>query len=72
MAGKTQYKNEFISNHYDRIYLVVPKGKKALMEEHAKSKNMSLNAYITSLIERDMGSEGQTRTTQHDMDVFLL
>ncbi len=72
MAGKTQYKNKFISDNYDRIFLVVPKGNKALIEEKAKSLNMSINSYISSLINKDMGIREHTQPKKEEMDVFLL
>lgn len=48
----TKYKNEFIKNNYDRINLTVPKGMKKLIEDRAGS--MGVNAYIRSLIEKDL------------------
>lgn len=52
----TKYKNDFIKETYDRVNLTLPKGKKALVTEHAKSQGMSLNAYINKLIADDMGA----------------
>lgn len=39
---------------YDDIRLRVKKGQKELIQAHAQSKGLSLNAYIVSLIEKDM------------------
>ena len=44
MAGNTEYKNKFISENYDRIFLTVPKGTKALIEAKAKAEGMSVNS----------------------------
>ena len=50
--NKTAYDNEFIKNNYDRINLTVPKGMKVVIEDRAGS--MGVNAYIRSLIEKDL------------------
>lgn len=53
--NSTQYKNEFLKEHYDRINLTVAKGEKAIIENYAKSNGYkSLNAYINALIKNDM------------------
>lgn len=38
----------------DEFKVRVPKGQKAVIQAHAQSKGLSLNAYIISLIEKDM------------------
>lgn len=38
----------------DEIKIRVQKGQKAVIQAHAQSKGLSLNAYIVSLIEKDM------------------
>lgn len=52
MGGKTsaKYKNEWINQTYDRINLTVPKGIKKAIQEHAKAKGESTNAFINRLI----------------------
>lgn len=40
---------------YDRIEIVVPKGKKAIIRDFAKSKGMSTNSFINEVIDRAMG-----------------
>lgn len=52
----TKYKNDFIKETYDRVNLTIPKGKKAIVTEYAKSQGLSLNAYINKLIAEDMGA----------------
>ncbi len=39
---------------YDKIYFDVPKGKKEVYKEQAAKRGLSLQAYIVSLIEKDM------------------
>lgn len=74
MAGKTEYKNKFRSENYDRIFLTVPKGDKALIEEKAKSMNLSLNSYISSLISKDLGNYEAPKALpkKEEMETFLL
>lgn len=51
-----QYKrqNEFSKQNYDRISVVIPKGKKDTIKEYANRKGMSLNEYIQKAIEKQM------------------
>ena len=55
--GKTSaaVKNRYNSKAYDRLGLVVPKGRKADIETYAKEKGKSVNGYISDLIQIDMG-----------------
>lgn len=39
----------------DQIVLVVPQGARDAIKDHAASKGSSVNSYITSLIEDDIG-----------------
>ena len=73
MAGNTEYKNKFISENYDRIFLTVPKGTKALIEERAKREGLSVNGYITSLLEKEMGiSRKSQKDNKKEMEIFLF
>lgn len=51
--GKTSaaVKNRYNEKAYDRIALVVPKGKKEILVEYATSKGLSLNAFINNAID---------------------
>lgn len=40
---------------YDRINIVVPKGKRQLIKDYAASQGKSLNRFICDLIEKEMG-----------------
>ena len=48
------YKNNYNKNHYDRINLMVPAGKKDEIRTLATAKNMSVNEYIWSAITKEM------------------
>ena len=55
----TKYKNNFTKENYDRLNIQVPKGRKAIIEAHWKSKGYkSLNNYLNTLIDRDMEENG--------------
>ena len=52
---KQKYDNEYAKQNYDRCIFNVPKGQKAVIEEHWKALGYkSLNAYVNDLIKRDM------------------
>lgn len=47
-------KDKYLKEKVDTFVVRVPKGQKEEIKEYAKSKNKSLNAYISELIEKDM------------------
>lgn len=47
-------KNRYAAKAYDRITLIVPKGRKEDIEAFAKEKGISINGYIGGLIRKDM------------------
>ena len=57
--GKTSaaVKNRYNAKAYDRIALVVKKCKKERIKEKADSCGMSINAYITALIDADLNKK---------------
>lgn len=57
MSNATKYKNEWNAKKYDQVRLNVLKGQKEKIQEHAKSKGLSLNGYINGLIAADMGEK---------------
>lgn len=63
---KSQQKNvnKYISRHYDRINLTVPKGKKQYIQEKANSVEESTNTFINKAIneriEKLFGCEDDT------------
>lgn len=44
----------YMKEKRDRITIGVPKGDKERYMQHAKSKGLSLNAYVVQLIENDI------------------
>ncbi len=59
MAGKTDYKNQWLNENKERINLVVAKGKKEIIKEHADSQNESVNSFINRAIDETVERDGQ-------------
>lgn len=59
---RTEYKQQFYEDHYERIHLAVPKGMKAIIKELASEKGLSVNSYLQYLIRQDQ--EGMFDTMQ--------
>ena len=49
-----KYQNNYIREKYDRIGLVVPKGRKEEFKAAASAAGMSLNEYLLSLINKGL------------------
>lgn len=49
--------NKYQAKAYDRMNLLVKKGERERIKAYAEAKGMSLNAYVTGLIYKDMESE---------------
>ena len=46
--------NRYNEKAYDRINIAVPKGKKEIIQTHAKEQGKSLNGYINEAIDNQM------------------
>lgn len=55
-ASKAQQKavNKYMKSNYDRVNLVMPKGKKDIIQAHAAQQGKSVNAYINRAIDEAM------------------
>lgn len=51
--NRTEYKNNFYKEHYERIPFVVPKGMKEIIKSLASDKGMSVNSYLQDLVRQD-------------------
>lgn len=51
--------NKYQAKAYDRMNLLVKKGEREKIKAYAESKGLSLNAYVTGLIYKDMESENE-------------
>lgn len=65
MARKTktsaEVKNRYNEKAYDRINLIVPKGKKARIAEHAAKHDASTNAFICRAINETMQRDNEKK-----------
>lgn len=52
--ASTRAKNKYNAANYERIALVVPKGKKAKIKAYADSKGESLNGFVNRAIDKAM------------------
>ena len=68
MAGTTEDKNKWQQENKERINLVVNKGDKAKIKDHAEAQGESLNAFINRAInetmERDRSGEDPAKETE--------
>ena len=55
--NKVAYNNEFNKNNYDRVGLLMPKGKKEVVKNYAKKKGESVNAFINRAIDETMAND---------------
>lgn len=63
-ASSTAYKNEYIKANYDRIGLVVPKGKREVWQALAKGEGKSLSGYIIEAVEAYAFYTGKTSASE--------
>lgn len=56
MGGKTSAAshNKYIAKAYDRVNLTMPKGKKEIVQAHAKAIGTSVNGFINRAIDEAM------------------
>lgn len=54
--GKTSstVKNRYNQKTYDRVEIVIPKGRKADITAHAQSKGLSVNGLVGELLRTDL------------------
>ena len=50
---------KYLTEKVDSITLRVPKGNKAIIESIAKSKGLSVNSYLTTIIDQEIQKEIQ-------------
>ena len=54
---KIKYNNSFNKDAYDRFSLMLPKGKKEIIQKYAKRKNESINAFVNRAIDEALAKE---------------
>ncbi len=59
MAGKTNYKNQYAAEKYDRIGIMVPKGGKEIIKKAAEQTGTgSINGYVTNAVNEKLIKDG--------------
>lgn len=53
--SRSEINNNFAKKAYDNLRIVVPKGRKADVEAHAKAKGESINGLVNNLLRADLG-----------------
>ena len=53
---RTKYKNEYRKNHYDDMFISLPKGMKDKIKEASKSMGASISEYIAVLVSEDIST----------------
>ena len=61
MAGKSEYRNTWISEKLDRINLTVPKGQKDAIKAYAEAHGESVNGFINRAITDAMAQESPAK-----------
>jgi hypothetical protein len=51
------YKNKYSAEHYDRLNMLMPKGRKEELKKKAAAHNMSMSEYILYLVDNDTSEE---------------
>jgi len=59
--NKVAYDNKYIATNYDRVNLTMQKGKKFIINNHAKIKNESINSFINRAIDETMERDKQEK-----------
>ena len=66
---QTEWSRAYNERAYDRLAITIPKGQKAAVEAHARSKGESVNGLVNSLLRADMGlTSDEWRTMPEDTD----
>ena len=55
----TTYKNQFITENYDRVNLTVVKGKKELIKAHAEKQGEKVNSFINRAIDETIARDNE-------------
>lgn len=59
-----------LKDRYDRIQLVVPRGQKDIIQEHAKKHGVSLSAYILTSVNEAMERDIQANPKSPDVAII--
>ena len=51
---QTEWTRAYNEKAYDRLAVTIPKGQKAIVEAHAKNKNLSINGLVNALLRTEL------------------
>ena len=54
---KVSYNNAFNAKKYDRVTIMLPKGKQPIVKGHADARNESVNKFINRAIDETMARD---------------
>lgn len=57
--ASTRAKNKYNAANYERIALVVPKGQKEQIKEHAEKRGESINGFVKRAIDETIERDGE-------------
>ena len=67
--GTTDYKRERNAALYDRLNIVIPKGRKQAVEAYAQENDLSVNGLVNALLRDALGmTDGQWRAADQAED----
>ncbi|MCR4782954.1 MAG: antitoxin [bacterium] len=49
-----KYQNQYVREHYDRVIITMPKGKRDIVKNRASKLGKSVSQYINDLIDEDL------------------
>lgn len=55
----TAYKNQFNRDRYDRLGIMVPKGQKSIINEHAEKHGEKINTFVNRAINETMANDNK-------------
>ena len=58
--NQIKYQNEYIKSNYDRVGIVMPKGRKDVIKEKAMEAGQSMSEYVNQAIEERMERDGDS------------
>lgn len=71
--NQTKYVNDYNKQAYERLNVLVKKGKKEYIQKHAKELGYnSLNAYVNALIDSDMEHKTQNNLSYEEQAVINM
>ena len=47
--------NKYIKGNYDRLNILIPKGRKQMIEAYAKERGDSINSLVNTLLRNELG-----------------